>query len=223
MSKNEEIDVLFPSNNSKIAKESTINDPLDSMKEYLINTNQEEKSDPQPTNTLNVGENSYINSNIYKNNETNSDDNKGNILGNISNGELNNEPNSEQSNEINISLSKIEKVTSQCNDISESGLSFLSFDDLEDEKSFKFINDRINEGFIPFFAKLSGLKSYFIIAKKDTLFLDVIKGLKQHLNITNNLGNFYQNKHLINFYKTVGELNIKNLDYNITNYISEDE
>ena len=83
--------------------------------------------------------------------------------------------------------------------------------------------DRIDEGFVPFFVKLSGLKVKFIIAKKDTIFLDVIRAIKRQLNIKDNLGNFYQNNHLIDFFKTVGELNIQIFDRNITNYISNEE
>ena len=96
--------------------------------------------------------------------------------------------------------------------------SFLFLKDLEDEKK---LFDRIDEGFIPFFVRLNGLNIKFILAKKETIFLDVIRGIKQNLNITDDLGNFYRNNQLIDFFKTVGELNIQFFDTNITNYISD--
>ena len=225
MSRSNVFEVLNQENKSEYTKEGLLNDENDDENEnnnfILDSNNQAKNEDLQGTTSLNVNEKDYFISynNYYKEPTIKPEDIK---IGNISNYSSIIEKNNEQ-NTLNISLSKIDVDSSQYNEQSDFGSSCFLLENSDDESINKFILDKINEGFILFFAKLNGLKFYCILAKKDTLFLEVIKELKQRLNITNNLGNFYQNNNLIDCFKTVGELNINNLDRNITNYISDDE
>ena len=195
-------------NNSSNVKESKINDPKETDNNYYEPSNQ----DMEVSNSYNISrENNYNNNNFSAANAIN---NEKILPENIQSYQSS----IEQSNLVSL-VSSIHTNPNQISEHSEFGSSFLFLKDLEDESTT--LSDRIDEGFIPFFVKLNGLKVKFILAKKETLFLDVIRGIKKNLNITDNLGNFYQNNHLIDFFKTVGELNIQILDRNITNYISD--
>ena len=205
-------------NNSSNINETKINDNNESQKNDNIcfaSSNQ----DIEASKSLGIS-----NQNIYNNNYNNNLSNSNEIkYGQILPKEIASYQSSFEKSKAFSFLSSILANPNQFSEHSEFGSSLAFLKDSEDEGIYKFIMDRIDEGFVPFFVKLSGLKVKFIIAKKDTLFLDVIRGIKRQLNIKDNLGNFYQNNHLIDFFKTVGELNIQILDRNITNYISNEE
>jgi len=201
-------------NNSSNINETKINDNNDSQKNENIcfpSSNQGIEA------SISLG---ISNQNIYNNNLSNSNEIK---YGQILPKEIPSYQSSFEKSKAFSFQSSILANPNQFSEHSEFGSSLAFLKDSEDEGIYKFIMDRIDEGFIPFFVKLSGLKVKFIIAKKDTIFLDVIRAIKRQLNIKDNLGNFYQNNHLIDFFKTVGELNIQILDRNITNYISNEE
>ena len=205
-------------NNSSNINETKINDNNESQKNDNIcfaSSNQ----DIEASKSLGIS-----NQNIYNNNSNNNLSNSNEIkYGQILPKEIPSYQSSFEKSKAFSFQSSILANPNQFSEHSEFGSSLAFLKDSEDEGIYKFIMDRIDEGFVPFFVKLSGLKVKFIIAKKDTLFLDVIRGIKRQLNIKDNLGNFYQNNHLIDFFKTVGELNIQILDRNITNYISNEE
>ena len=195
-------------NNSSNVKESKINDPKETDNNYYEPSNQ----DMEVSNSYNISrENNYNNNNFSAANALN---NEKILPENIQSYQSS----IEQSNLVSL-VSSIHTNPNQISEHSEFGSSFLFLKDLEDESTT--LSDRIDEGFIPFFVRLNGLNIKFILAKKETIFLDVIRGIKQNLNITDNLGNFYRNNQLIDFFKTVGELNIQFFDTNITNYISD--
>ena len=201
-------------NNSSNINETKINDNNDSQKNENIcfpSSNQGIEA------SISLG---ISNQNIYNNNLSNSNEIKYEQIlpKNISSFQSS----FEKSKHFSLP-SSIYTNPNQFSEHSEFGSCLAFLKDNEEEGIYKFIMERIDEGFIPFFVKLSGLKVKFIIAKKDTIFLDVIRAIKRQLNIKDNLGNFYQNNHLIDFFKTVGELNIQILDRNITNYISNEE
>ena len=201
----------FEGNNSLNEKEPEINDVIENANNFSISSNKEmEIESSYNINSENKNDNNNYNNNLKAENEINN----GKILPeNIQSFKSS----IEQSNVLSL-ISSIHTNPNQISEHSEFGSSVLFLQDFEEEKA---LSDRIDEGFIPFFVRLNGPKVKFILAKKETIFLDVIKGIKQSLNITDNLGNFYQNNHLIDFFKTVGELNIQILDRNITNYISD--
>ena len=197
-------------NNSLNVNESKIKDQDENDNNYFISSNQ----DLEGSNTYKI-----INENNYDNNNFNLSAAKSIINGKILPENIPSFQSSiEKSNVLSL-MSSIHTNPNQISEYSEIGSSFLFLKDLEDERK---LFDRIDEGFIPFFVRLNGLNIKFILAKKETIFLDVIRGIKQNLNITDNLGNFYRNNQLIDFFKTVGELNIQFFDTNITNYISDD-
>jgi len=201
-------------NNSSNINETKINDNDDSPKNDNIcfaSSNQ----DIEASKSLGISNQNNSNNNLSNSNEIK--------YGQILPKEIPSYQSSFEKSKAFSFQSSILANPNQFSEHSEFGSSLAFLKDSEDEGIYKFIMDRIDEGFIPFFVKLSGLKVKFIIAKKDTLFLDVIRGIKRQLNIKDNLGNFYQNNHLIDFFKTVGELNIQILDRNITNYISNEE
>jgi hypothetical protein len=197
-------------NNSSNVIESKINDQDENPNNNFISSNQ----DLEGSNTIKI------------NNESNYDNNNFNLsaANAINNGKIlpENIPSFQsaiEQSKVSSLMSSIHANPNQVSEYSEFGSSFLFLKDLEGEE--RTLSDRIDEGFIPFFVRLNGLKVKCILAKKETIFLDVIRGIKQNLNITDNLGNFYQNNQLIDFFKTVGELNIQIFDRNITNYISD--
>ena len=201
-------------NNSSNINETKINDNNESQKNENIcfaSSNQ----DIEASKSLGISNQNNSNNNLSNSNEIK--------YGQILPKEIPSYQSSFEKSKAFSFLSSILTNPNQFSEHSEFGSSLAFLKDSEDEGIYKFIMDRIDEGFVPFFVKLSGLKVKFIIAKKDTLFLDVIRGIKRQLNIKDNLGNFYQNNHLIDFFKTVGELNIQILDRNITNYISNEE
>ena len=193
-------------NKSSNISESKINDKNENDNNYFKSSNQE----LEVSNSYNINsENNYNNNNLNASNAINN--------GKILPENIQSFSSIEKSNVLSL-ISSIHTNPNQISEHSEFGSSFLFLNDLEEES---ILLDRIGEGFIPFFVRLNGLNIKFILAKKETIFLDVIRGIKQNLNITDNLGNFYQNNHLIDFFKTVGELNIQIFDRNITNYISD--
>ena len=201
-------------NNSSNINETKINDNNESQKNDNIcfaSSNQ----DIEASKSLGISNQNNSNNNLSNSNEIK--------YGQILPKEIPSYQSSFEKSKAFSFQSSILANPNQFSEHSEFGSSLAFLNDSEDEGIYKFIMDRIDEGFVPFFVKLSGLKVKFIIAKKDTLFLDVIRGIKRQLNIKDNLGNFYQNNHLIDFFKTVGELNIQILDRNITNYISNEE
>ena len=201
-------------NNSSNINETKINDNNESQKNDNIcfaSSNQ----DIEASKSLGISNQNNSNNNLSNSNEIK--------YGQILPKEIPSYQSSFEKSKAFSFQSSILANPNQFSEHSEFGSSLAFLKDSEDEGIYKFIMDRIDEGFVPFFVKLSGLKVKFIIAKKDTLFLDVIRGIKRQLNIKDNLGNFYQNNHLIDFFKTVGELNIQILDRNITNYISNEE
>ena len=202
-------EILQPSSSSKIIEDKIIenndqeNDP-NKLIEYESNSLCHSES-------INAKENYNSNKPLQQENEDENNKHE-NILENISNVQSNNQNCLSNSN---TTLSSILLVS--C-DQSGFGSLFNICRELENLEILREIEKKLIEGFIPFFVKIKGYEPQFIYAKKDANFIGVIRGIKEKLNIEDDLGNFYKNNHLIDCYQTIEELQINILDTNITNY-----
>ena len=202
-------EILQPSSSSKIIEDKIIenndqeNDP-NKLIEYESNSLCHSES-------INAKENYNSNKPLQQENEDENNKHE-NILENISNVQSNNQNCLSNSN---TTLSSILLVS--C-DQSGFGSLFNICRELENLEILREIEKKLIERFIPFFVKIKGYEPQFIYAKKDANFIGVIRGIKEKLNIEDDLGNFYKNNHLIDCYQTIEELQINILDKNITNY-----
>ena len=187
-----------------------INSSYDKKEEKIEEEEEEENEynliadEPNQTNEE-AKENSIINNNNQKQNETNNSKFK-NILGNIS--EYEDSDKSLHSLVVsNISLNSF---------IEESGLNIYNsiVQDLETQEMLNEINNKINEGIIPFFIKLDGHSPLFIYAKNDIEFIVVIKESQDKLKIDDNYVFILNNKVIEydNYNKKIGELGIEPLN-----------
>ena len=209
--------ILEGNNNSSNNNETKINDDNDTQKNdnnCLVFPDKE----MEISNSFTINsENNIKNNNNINNNTPNSRNNEQILPQNISTYHSFLKP-----SKPNSLLSSIHP-NPNISGYSDFGSSFFSLENFDNVDNNEFFYDRFKEGYIPFFVKLNGEKTKFILAKKETMFLDIVRELEKELIITDNLGKFYQNNKLINNYKTVGDLNIQIFDRNITNFISSGE
>ena len=192
------------------------------IKEDKIIENNTEKNDPNNlkayesnslynSESINVEENN--NFNILPQQEIENENyQQENILENISNNQNNNQ------NYLSNSSTTVSDILLVSCDQSGLGSLLNIYRELENIEIRREIERKMQEGFIPFFVIIKGYEPQFIYAKKYTNFIGVIRGIKEKLNIEDDLGNFYKNNHLINCYQTIEELEINALDTDIKNY-----
>ena len=181
----ESIGKLIPSeSNSNIQKEEKIDD------------NNQIQNDLMPYN-----EENDENVNIQQQNEININNNNNNqILVDLSNSSNNGQ---------NISSSEISSIPNIENS-SLIGSYFNIINEIEKGEIYSEIDKKIKEGFIPFFIDLEGDKPQFIYAQKDTMFLKVLLYIQNNLKKDDILGYiYYYNNNLIDYDKTIGNLNIE--------------